>query len=83
MIIRSQNKEAITDDLNLCISRGIRRRKTDKIKYFVSSNIGEIASYSTKEKAIEVLNLLEKEYKNRIPDGNTVFQMPADEEIEI
>ena len=84
MIIRSQDKCTITDDFNLYICKGPRRRKTDKIRYFIRNNkIGDIADYSTEQKAIKVLDLLEKEYKNRIPDSNTVFQMPTDEELKV
>ena len=60
MIIRSQDKKSITTDLNLEILKpyNIKSGSWD----IISNTSGTIAKYSTEEKAIKVLDMIEKEY---------------------
>lgn len=59
MIIRSQDKKSITTDLNL----KIMDRDSISVKYKIcSSKEGCIGYYSTEEKAIKVLDMIQQEY---------------------
>lgn len=96
MIIRSQDRETITTDLNLTIYEELGSKKCEITNGF-SGCLGE---YSTKEKAIKVLDMIQKEYLKHIYGAGgematrdiyispfafippKVFQMPADEEVE-
>lgn len=45
-----------------------------------TGGLGRCATYSTKEKALKVLDMIEKVSTYQ---GNTLFQMPADDEVEV
>lgn len=86
MIIRSQDKKSITTDLNLYIVHiSIFKPEFWEIK----NSMGEIATYSTEEKAIKVLDMIcnfadEKHFeKIMMCDciGGVVFNMPQDSEV--
>lgn len=87
MIIRSQDKKTITTDLNLSIYA------TDFDGYCICNIRSlEMGVYSTKEKAIKVLDMICEKYKEPIVRANytdnesliydnSVFQMPQDSEV--
>ena len=79
MLIRSQNKELL---VNFNVSAGIeieeRNTKTVVTSYITGCSylLGE---YSTKEKAIKVLDMIQEAYVN----GHIDYQMPEDSEVEV
>ena len=79
MLIRSQDKEMI---INMAATNHIYVREV----YRPSGNLIDISSdemrlgyYSTKEKAIKVLDMIQEAYVN----GHIDYQMPADNEVEV
>ena len=85
MIIRSQDKKSITTDLNLCIYEDDWTHQFE-----VSNSIGmELGLYSTEEKAIKVLDMIQSAYNAietmKIDKGawrdNHYFEMPQDSEV--
>ena len=76
MLIRSQNKEVLVAFENLLDVEVsgvvISARKDNGWHCF----LGE---YSTKAKALKVLDMIQKAYLN----GRIVYQMPADSEVEV
>ena len=89
MIIRSQNKKAI---VNLNMIDTIEERD-NQIRYFSGGGmetVGLLGQYSTEEKAIKVLDMIEKLYVESVwTEGKTIianrvcFEMPSDEEVEV
>lgn len=82
MIIRSQDKRRITSDLNLYIY------EWDSEKYGVRYDIrtsthNPIGTYSTEEKAVKVLDMIEDACRNMafIDEQAVVFRMPQDSEV--
>lgn len=76
MIIRSQNGNNITTDLNLNI-RFMDRWKIENERFF-------LGTYSTEEKAIKVLKMICDMYANYASGyaiNNSIFQMPQDSEV--
>ena len=77
MLIRSQNKEIL---VNFNVSAGIEiavgTTKTVITSYITGCSylLGE---YSTKKKAIKVLDMIQEAYVN----GHIDYQMPADSEV--
>lgn len=77
MLIRSQNKEVL---VNFNVSAGIEiaegATKTVVTSYITGCSylLGE---YSTKEKAMKVLDMIQEAYVN----GHIDYQMPADSEV--
>lgn len=79
MIIRSQDKKSITTDLNIQIY------DCDNGSFeIVNGTVDTLGIYSTEEKAIKVLDMIQSVYT----DGNEwlnvagkVFQMPQDSEV--
>ena len=78
MLIRSQNKELL---VNFNVSAGIeieeRNAKTVVTSYITGCSylLGE---YSTKEKALKVLDMIQEAYVN----GHIDYQMPEDGGVE-
>lgn len=70
MWIRSQDRKKLTEIHDVTIYH-------DKQIWAGCSFVGE---YSTEEKALLVLDMIEKV---SIYQGNTLFQMPADDEVEV
>nr|DAX66805.1 MAG TPA: hypothetical protein [Caudoviricetes sp.] len=70
MWIRSQDRKKLTEIHDVTIYH-------DKQIWAGCSFIGE---YSTEEKALLVLDMIEKV---SMYQGNTLFQMPADDEVEV
>lgn len=91
MIIRSQDKKAITDDLKLYIRENDFTR--GKVKWEIRNAEQDLlATYSTEAKAIKVLDMICEKYKEPIVRANytdnesliyanSVFQMPQDSEV--
>lgn len=79
MLIRSQNKEIL---VNFNVSAGIEiaegTTKTVVTSYITGCSylLGE---YSTKKKAIKVLDMIQEAYIN----GHIDYQIPADSEVEV
>ena len=97
MIIRSQDKTRITDDLNLHIFIH-DYKSTDECYEIQTSTCATIGEYSTIEKAIKVLDMIQQKYLeyssssggsinqySAIPPPAfippKVFQMPQDSEV--
>ena len=97
MLIRTQDKRSLVDMTGLTITVNQYVRYEDTPKQFFIYNVEcsqsqyALGRYSTYEKAIKVLDMIQKEYEaanvNRgYPGGyvaNTVFNMPSDEEVVI
>ena len=91
MIIRSQDKKAITDDLKLYIRENDFTR--DKVKWEIRNAEQDLlATYSTEEKAIKVLDMIQNKYFEHMTVENNgaivnvlerpkVFKMPQDSEV--
>ena len=88
MIIRSQDKKAITDDLKLYIRENDFTR--GKVKWEIRNAEQDLlATYSTEEKAIKVLDMIQSAYNSietmKIDKGawrdNHYFEMPQDSEV--
>ena len=85
MIIRSQDKRSITDDLNL----EIHHESWDSKEWEIGNNaIGVMGTYSTEEKAIKVLDMIVNTYVESVwTEGKTIianricFEMPQDSEV--
>lgn len=101
MLIRSQDKKRLVEMHGLFITE-IHKRIGAKAKYIVGYEIFnyendselKIGEYSTEEKAIKVLDMIQEEYQkpvyqNVIADNETaiyqskVFQMPQDDEVQV
>ena len=83
MIIRSQDKKSITDDLNLYID------DYNQEGYSIcNSKMDNLGTYSTEEKAIKVLDMIQEHY-DKVIDArywndtyqDNYFQMPQDSEV--
>lgn len=70
MWIRSQDRKILTEIHDVEIDSGFK-------VWGSGSLVGE---YSTEEKALLVLDMIEKV---SMYSGNTLFQMPADEDVEV
>lgn len=85
MIIRSQRKGMI---LNMdCIAKiyvdDVLQENTKIFKYGIVADKEIIAVYSTEEKAIKVLDMIEDAHRNMSFTDGVVFRMPADEDVEV
>lgn len=79
MWIRSQNRKSLTD----CDSFAVERFFEQYEVVTLSSRSGisvALGIYSSEEKALIVLDMIEK--VSMYP-GNTLFQMPDDDEVEV
>lgn len=94
MLIRTQDKRSLVDMAGITISVNQYTRYADTPKEFYVYNVeyagGTLGRYTSYEKAIKVLDMIQEEYEdancNYISAGyvaNTVFNMPADEEVEV
>lgn len=85
MIIRSQRKGMI---LNMdCIAKiyvdDVLQENTKIFKYGIVADKEIIAVYSTEEKAVKVLDMIEDACRNVAFTDGVVFRMPADEDVEV
>ena len=79
MWIRSQDKETLTDVKHLSIRylNGYYSIFTDN--HLAPNEICNLATYKTKEKALEVLDMIQKFIDNEFLIS--VFDMPQDDEV--
>ena len=79
MLIRSQNKAVLLNFSNLAAIYTVK----DGDDFIISSLEGEnkctLGKYSTKAKAMKVLDMIQEAYVN----GHIDYQMPADSEVEV
>lgn len=90
MIIRSQDKRRITSDLNLYIYEWDSEKYGARYDIRTSTH-NPIGTYSTEEKAIKVLDMIEEKYKTVTTARSMssfyafnppkVLQMPQDSEV--
>ena len=89
MLIRSQDKTAIINfentngiftEVKKLRDKGIKEHYETDIMYHSGTAGGRIGTYSSEEKAIKVLDMIEQEYKIELYK-NKVFQMPQDSEV--
>ena len=87
MLIRSQDKKSFTTNLDLSVMEIAKRHE------IVDGKRNTVAIYSTEEKAIKVLDMIQEKFQEPIYQNdivgneiaiykNVVFQMPKDEEVE-
>lgn len=78
MWIRSQNKKYLINCKNL----GIRKMLNKYVVALISecADFYTLGSYSSEEKALKVLDEIQKRKEYLYPKA---FQMPADEEVEV
>ena len=82
MIIRSQNKKELHNLETIKMIKIV----TNSQKHLVEVNSQKtIGTYSTEEKAIKVLDMIENACRNMafIDEAAVVFQMPQDESVEV
>lgn len=81
MLIRSQDKKELHNLDGIKMIRVV----TNSQDYFVEVNSQHtIGTYSTEEKAIKVLNAIERKYSGIVSElfeNTKVFQMPQDSEV--
>lgn len=93
--IRSQDKETLVECDKLAIEKINYWKKINKVyvlneddelniywKFIIKANDIIVGSYSTKEKSLKVLNMIEthlEELEYKIHNRNVIFQMPDDE----
>ena len=77
MLIRSQDKRMIVNFENICTVSAFPEKDSEDI--YVEDGTGSlmVGRYSTKEKAIKVLDMLQEAYIN----GHSNYQMPEDSEV--
>lgn len=79
MWIRSQSKKSLSNVNQLIINN-----TKDKSKYYIfgysERGSDTLGVYSTEEKALRVLDMIEKV---SMYQGNTLFQMPQDEDVRV
>lgn len=91
MIIRSQDKKGIVNFANIDVVKlneiqiSISNDCWDfDISYYNSNgNVELLGEYSTKEKAIKVLDMIEDAYRSMSFTDGAVFRMPDDEDVEV
>lgn len=79
MIIRSQDKAFIINfrQVDTVCLGGIEGKS---VITFTDAQVVTLGTYSTKEKAISVLDMIENEFKSELCK-HRVFQMPQDSEV--
>lgn len=79
MIIRSQDKSKIINFNTTCeiYKQGF------EIWLNTYNGISKIGMYSTEEKAIKVLDMIEDAHRSMSFTDGVVFRMPADEDVEV
>lgn len=92
--IRSQDKETLVECDRIAIEKINYWKKISKVyvlneddelniywKFIIKANDIIVGSYSTKEKALKVLDMIQREINNEYIRDYMVFQMPQDEEV--
>lgn len=87
--VRSQDKEMLVEASNFRIFEGLDKGKVSYYTIDIDSDLPqhpftfELGKYSTKEKALKVLDKIQIAITIQLCDINrVVFQMPQDEEVE-
>lgn len=84
MLIRSQNKKILIDMTNLIIC--LDKSNTKVICFHTAAMDGEacaiLGEYSTTEKAVRAINMIEDAYDYHEVARGHVFQMPRDEGVQ-
>lgn len=77
MLIRSQDKRMIVNFDNICTLSASPEKHSEDI--YVEDGTGSlmVGRYSTKAKAIKVLDMIQEAYVN----GHIDYQIPADSEV--
>lgn len=82
MFIRSQNRDVLVNVNDICFNK--LNIHSEIIYQFRCYGYGDdyyiLGEYSTEEKALLVLDMIEKV---SMYSGNTLFQMPQDDEVEV
>lgn len=82
MFIRSQNRDVLINVNDICFNK--LNIHSEIIYQFRCYGYGDdyyiLGEYSTEEKALLVLDMIEKV---SMYSGNTLFQTPADDEVEV
>ena len=91
MIIRTQNKKSIVylDRVHTICTRvdkrigEIKKQYETEIIYFIGGyeTIGVLGKYSSEEKAIKVLDMIQEEFRSQL-SKNKVLEMPEDSEVQ-
>lgn len=101
--VRSQDKEMLVEASNFRIFEGLDKGKVSYYTVDIDSDLPqhpftfELGRYSTKEKALKVLDMIQEKITNRLKNellvhvttrsdlayinGSAVFQMPQDDEV--
>ena len=79
MLIRSQNKEFLININNSFVIEVVGIEGDFKVVCSDQCNDYSVGCYSTKEKAIKVLDMIQEAYVN----GHIDFQIPADSEVTV
>lgn len=93
--IRSQDKETLVESDRFAIEKINYWKKINKVyvlneddelniywKFIIKANDIIVGSYSIKEKALKVLDMIQREINNEYIRDYMVFQMPLDTELE-
>lgn len=78
MLIRSQNKAFLLNFSNLTIAYIAEDDEDFVISSLEDENRYRLGKYSSEEKAMRVLDMIQEAYVN----GHIDYQMPADSEVE-
>lgn len=78
MLIRSQNKTFLLNFSNLTIAYIAEDDEDFVISSLEDENRYRLGKYSSKEKAMKVLDMIQEAYVN----GHIDYQMPEDSEVE-
>lgn len=79
MWIRSQSKKSLLN-VNQVVINNTKDESEYYIHGYLERGIDILGVYSTEEKALLVLDMIEKV---AMYPGNTLFQMPEDEDVEV
>lgn len=87
MLIRSQDKLELIElnNVRIKINKYMTYGENSHSYCNVECNLGVLGKYSTKEKAIKVLDMIEEAYLDANDDyvHNIVFHMPEDSEVDV
>ena len=80
--IRSQNKTSLIEckKIDICESRDKYKFIANYKCYDGDETYDDLGEYSTKEKAVKVLDVIQKHIETH---SNNVFEMPQDSEVEV
>lgn len=79
MLIRSQDKRMIVNFDNICTVSASPEKHSEDI--YVEDGTGSlmVGRYSTKQKSMKVLDMIQEAYVN----GHIDYQIPGDSEVEV